>query len=171
MNQHFCADRSRCLEATIIGTAPQHSTYVLIECPTPWAANAEESPAIPPRLSAIMQTIAQQDSTVRFLLINQDRTQQLGCRSVIIYRAQSGAFCRGYNKYEFAVMGLDAAAIAIQSFFERRFSHPLIYSRPQDVLICTHGSHDQCCARYGNPFYAEAQQVTLPDRPIRVWRP
>jgi hypothetical protein len=94
MNQPFCADLSRCLEATIIGTAPQHSTYVLIECPTPWAANASASPAIPPRLSAIMQTIAQQDSTVRFLLINQDRTQQLGCRSVIIYRARSASAFR-----------------------------------------------------------------------------
>jgi hypothetical protein len=74
MNQHFCADRSRCLEATIIGTAPQYSTYVLIECPTPWAANASASLAIPPWLSA---------------------------------------FYHGYNQYEFAGMGLDAAAIAI----------------------------------------------------------
>ncbi len=172
MSKFFCADRSRCLNETPIGTASQYSTYVLIECPTPWTANAGASQAIPAVLSQTMQAIAQRDAAVRFLLINRNQTQLLGCRSVIIYRLPTTEFCRGYNQYEFAVTDLQDAAIAIQNFFEPHFAHPMVYSRTQDLLICTHGSHDQCCARYGNPFYAAAQKVvqTLPQLDIRVWR-
>jgi hypothetical protein len=172
MNQFFCADHSRCLDEIPIGTARQHSTYILIECPTPWTASAGESRGIPPMLSQTMQAIAQQDPSVRFLLINRNRTQLLGCRSLIIYRARSGDFCGGYDKYEFVVNGLGEAAVAIQNFFAGRWAKPMIYSRTEDLLICTHGSHDQCCARYGNPFYNEAKQLvkTIPGRDIRVWR-
>jgi hypothetical protein len=180
MNNFFCADHSRCLDEMPIGTARPYSTYVLIECPTPWAATAGESQGIPPILSQTMQAIAKQDPSVRFLLINRNRTQLLGCRSVIIYRARTGDVCGGYDKYEFVVNGLGEAAMAIQNFFEGRWANHMIYSRTEDVLICTHGSHDQCCARYGNPFYAEAKQVVKTisgkdagkdaGKDIRVWR-
>jgi hypothetical protein len=45
-------------------------------------------------------------------------------------------------------------------------------TRPtQDILICTHGSHDRCCARGENPFYIQARRMlrSLPDD-IQVWR-
>jgi hypothetical protein len=172
MNQTFCADRARCLDETPIGTASQHSTYVLIECPTPWTTNASDSQAIPALLSQTMQAIAKGDASVRFLLINRNQTQVLGCRSVIIYRRSTQEFCQGYDQYEFAVDGLQDAAIAIQNFFEQRCGHSMLGNRTPDLLICTHGSHDQCCARYGNPFYAAAQKVvqTMPANDIRVWR-
>jgi hypothetical protein len=170
MNQFFCADHSRCVDETPIGTARPYSTYILIECPTPWAAIAHESPGIPTMLSETMQSFA--DPSVRFLLINQNRTQVLGCRSVMIYRVRSGDFCGGYDKYEFGVNGLEETAKTIQNFFAGRWANPTIARPTEDLLICTHGSHDQCCARYGNPFYAEAKQVvkTIPGRDIRVWR-
>jgi hypothetical protein len=90
----------------------------------------------------------------------------------MVYRARSGDFCGGYDKYEFVVNGLREAAMAIQNFVEGRWANHMIYSRTEDLLICTHGSHDQCCARYGNPFYAEAKQVvkTISHKDIRVWR-
>ena len=29
----------------------------------------------------------------------------------------------------------------------------------EKILVFTHGSHDNCCARYGNPFYFNAKNI------------
>jgi hypothetical protein len=59
MNHFFCADNSRCLDEMPIGTARQYLTYILIECPTPWAGSADESQGIPAILSQTMRAIPQ----------------------------------------------------------------------------------------------------------------
>jgi hypothetical protein len=170
MDKFFCADRSQDLGELAIGTANQIRTYVLIECPTPWSAKAIDSRAMPVQLGQVMRRIGQAFDSVRFLLVNRTTTQLLGCRSVIIYQQKVGAFCDGYDRFELTVNGLEAAAAAIEHFFDQRL---FIVAKPipkQDVLICTHGSHDQCCARYGNPFYAAAQKLIETMDQVEVWR-
>ncbi len=170
MDKFFCAAHSHRQGESPIGTANQIRTYVLIECPTPWTANAMESRSMPAQLGQIMRVVSQQNESVRFLLINRPTTQLLGCRSIIIYQQKLGAFCDGYDRFELTVDRLAAAAAAIADFFANRLAaHP---TPKTDVLICTHGSHDQCCARYGNRFYAAAQNfIQATNWPqVQIWR-
>ncbi|MGI0494557.1 sucrase ferredoxin [Alkalinema pantanalense CENA528] len=202
MEKFFCAEASRCAQEDPIGTASPVQTYVLVECPQPWAASAIDSRAIPEALRRVMQDIQSQNpmkqsisqrenqfsgqpnhqlsiqrhyfKTVKFLLIHRNTTQTTGCQTVLIYHQKAGAFCNGYDRYEFSVQGLEQAAQVIQQFFCQPPAPTRTRDRVEDLLICTHGSHDQCCARYGNPFYAQACKVVSSlaesDRTIQVWR-
>ncbi|GGA35598.1 hypothetical protein CYANOKiyG1_53310 [Okeania sp. KiyG1] len=40
------------------------------------------------------------------------------------------------------------------------------------MLVCTHGSHDKCCAKYGNPFYTQAKKTIseLGVKNTRIWK-
>jgi hypothetical protein len=158
MDKFFCADHSRNLGESPIGTAPPVKTYVLIECPSPWTAQASHSPAMPSRLGQVMGRISQQHPSVRFLLVSRAMTQLLGCRAVIVYRQKGEIFCDGYDRFELPVQGLEQAAEAIAQFFEAPVRQTPTPTSLQDVLICIHGSRDQCCARYGKPLFAAAQK-------------
>lgn len=202
MEKFFCAEASRCAQEDPIESASLVQTYVLVECPQPWAASAIDSRAIPEALRQVLQDIQTQNSTgkpipqrenssleqlnhqlfvqrrswgtVRCLLIHRNTTQTTGCQTVLIYHQKAGAFCNGYDRYEFSVQSLEQAAQVIQKFFCQPPVPTRTRDRVEDLLICTHGSHDQCCARYGNPFYAQACKVVSSlgesDRTIQVWR-
>ncbi|NJK52144.1 MAG: hypothetical protein HC936_03715 [Leptolyngbyaceae cyanobacterium SU_3_3] len=58
MSQFFCAQMSRESGEDIVGSAPTHATYILIECPYPWAAKDFDSSAIPPNLRALVEELS-----------------------------------------------------------------------------------------------------------------
>jgi hypothetical protein len=168
MTKFFCADAARQTGEDMIGSATSYQTYVLIECPAPWHGEAFETAAIPPSLKELVRAFGTMQRSVRFLLITQHHRNLDASLKVIIYdRSPSNVF----EKYELAVSGLEQMAGAIENYFA---GHRFGFDRPphRDILICTHGSHDQCCARYGNPFYMQSvaivQALGLTD--VRVWK-
>ncbi len=41
----------------------------------------------------------------------------------------------------------------------------------RDLMVCTHGTHDQCCGKFGYPLYAALRNMcTEQHAPVRVWR-
>jgi hypothetical protein len=40
----------------------------------------------------------------------------------------------------------------------------------RDVFVCTHGSRDRCCARFGYPLYEALLALAAGARGLRVWR-
>lgn len=60
----------------------------------------------------------------------------------------------------------------IKDYLTGQLTATLVASTTRDLLICTHGSHDKCCAKYGNPFYRQAL-TTVTERSldnVRVWQ-
>jgi hypothetical protein len=160
MNPFFCAEASSEAGEDLIGSAPPCQTYILIECPLPWASNAFESKLIPQNLRDRIESVNQSRLPIRFLLVarsqNPDRSQVLRPQ-ILIYEQQPGSFCQGYRCWEGTVDHLDQVVPLIQ----RYLAGQLILSASsnqdrRDLLICVHGSHDKCCAKYGLPFYREA---------------
>lgn len=45
-------------------------------------------------------------------------------------------------------------------------------SSARDIFICTHGSRDKWCAKFGNPFYRQAKNIVkdLGMNNVRVWQ-
>jgi hypothetical protein len=45
-------------------------------------------------------------------------------------------------------------------------------SRIRDILVCTHGSHDACCGKFGYPVYATLRYgyAATSEGQLRVWR-
>ncbi len=171
MERSFCSDRSRGIHEDPIGTATPIETYVLLESDLPWASNAWETQSLPLEVRTTIDRIKVQYPQTRCLLINQDRTRFRRQRSLIIYQRQSRSLVSRFDRYEFVIERPEEAIGILGDFFEQRFSTRFITRPTQDVLICTHGSHDQCCARHGNPFYVQAQRMiqSLSDD-VQVWR-
>ncbi|MBD2741466.1 sucrase ferredoxin [Coleofasciculus sp. FACHB-1120] len=172
MNGFFCAEESRQAGEEIIGCATNHKIYVLIECPPPWTPNALDSKFLPANLKALKEEIDTEALSVRFVLIH---SNQLKCdrnKRLIIFRAKTG-LSAGYTKQEFLVSDInDIASLLKDCLTGNTPEQEAINIQTRDILVCTHGSHDKCCAKYGNPFY-KAALATVSDLSldrVRVWQ-
>jgi hypothetical protein len=171
MNRYFCADASRQARENMIGSASQYQTYILIECPLPWAPSAFDSSRISTELKQFVAEANQLHPSTRFLLIHRG-SRRTDSQKVLIYDRLNS----GYQKFEWILTGCDEVLRVIQGYLAGDRQTISDGSTPQpstrDILICTHGSHDQCCAKYGNPFYMEATSLvaSLGLEQVRIWR-
>lgn len=172
MNGFFCAEESRQAGEEIIGCATNHKIYVLIECPPPWTPNALDSKFLPANLKALKEEIDTEELSVRFVLIHSEQTKRDLSKRLIIYRAKTG-LSAGYIKQEFLVSDInDVASLLKDCLAGNTPEHEAIDIQTRDILVCTHGSHDKCCAKYGNPFY-KAALATVSDLSldrVRIWQ-
>jgi hypothetical protein len=172
METYFCADNSRSLKEDIIGSAPNNQTYVLIECPTPWAENAFNSRCVPLSLKTLKEKIQREKMPVNLLLINEHHSSKQ-TKSIIIFKRKQG-LSKSYSRLELEVQSLEEVASLVESYLhetdlEDAYSES---SSIRDILVCTHGSHDKCCAKYGIPFYREALETirNLQLTDVRIWQ-
>jgi hypothetical protein len=173
MDKFFCADASKCAQEDIIGTGSNYQTYVLIECCLPWESEAFNSKQIPQNLKDLVEEVEHSKQKIRFLLINNDQTKCANQHKVLIYDKKNQEFFGGYEKHEFNVDSIDKVAGIVERYLAGEVPDCETENKlSRDILVCTHGSHDMCCARYGNPFYAEAvalvSELELND--VRVWK-
>jgi hypothetical protein len=172
MNKLFCADNSREIQEDIIGSATNYQTYILIECPTPWVYEAFESKWVPDNLRSLVENITRDQLPIRFLLIANDESHRRQETTLLIYQQQQG-LSQGYRKQEFKLPNIEQVAGVVSKWLAgMSVDYEIESSITRDILICTHGSHDQCCARYGNPFYFYSQN-TIADLQLnhtRIWK-
>ncbi|MGV0026896.1 sucrase ferredoxin [Phormidesmis priestleyi] len=155
MSQFFCAQMSRESGEDIIGSAPNRLMYVLIECPYPWATNEFDSKGVPPNLKALVDDIQQAKLPIRFLLFVGEKYEPTRTR-VMIFRKPQGLIS-GYHKREFEVGTIDQVAPLLQQYLANKgLEIDCEETTTQDIFVCTHGSHDKCCAKFGYPFYRQA---------------
>ena len=173
MTNFFCADSCRKVEEDIIGSGTNYQTYILIECPTPWASEAFESKSVPQNLKNLVDEVKQQHQSVRFLLIAPERLRTTNFTKVLIFDKKQDELSRGYHKKEFNVETLENVADTVRKYLAGETPDCEIEnSSTRDILVCTHGSHDKCCARYGIPFYMQAL-ATISDLSlshVRIWK-
>lgn len=172
MDTFFCAQESRQAGEEPIGNAGTYQTYVLVECPPPWAAYAFDSKSVPSNLRAFKEEIEQTELSVRFLLIYSNTLKQDNCTKILIFRQPEG-LCAVYSKQEIQVSSIKDVAPALRDYLaaESRNSE-YTKTETRDILVCTHGSHDKCCAKYGNPFYRQALAIVanLSLNNVRIWQ-
>jgi len=174
MKHFFCAESSRQSGVDIIGTASEHPLYVAIECPPPWASDDMESKGIPDNLRELSDVIYDDYDRfqTRFLLIHNEHLQQENLVRVLFFRKPSEP-SSGYVKQEFHLADIQEVASLVKSYVmgEALSANPVDHS-DRDILICTHGSRDRCCSRFGSPLYYQAlkmvEERSLPS--LRIWQ-
>ncbi|AFY31179.1 sucrase ferredoxin [Calothrix sp. PCC 7507] len=172
MNTFFCADNSRQIGEDIIGSATNCETYILIECPPPWASEAFDSRWVPNNLKNLVAEVNRAKLPIRFLLIANDQSHKIDQTTLLIYQKQVG-LSSGYQKHEFKLANIEQVAEFVKKFLWGTVPDSEIDTNfTRDILICTHGSHDKCCARYGNSFYFYATDTitNLCLDHVRIWR-
>ncbi len=173
MNTISCSELTRQAGNSLSGTALTYDNYLLVECPPPWNSYDLETPTIPDNLRAVGDEIYENKPIKnRILLIYNPLYHTENTIRVLAFQKPAGC-SRGYIGQEFLLSDINEVASLAQTCFStcpgEWEANPI---KTRDILICTHGQNDRCCARYGNPLYRQGlkmiEDLSLTD--VRIWQ-
>ena len=173
----LCSVYSRTQEEDPGGSAPNWKRCVVIELAKPWEEEVAESRHFPSKVKEVLDSAAQRGYETRLQCVMPDREYSVkGYTRVIYYSRPEGPFAT-YSKDEYQVPRADVGrlvAALLESPDElRRFDSYRQETRHiRDILVCTHGSHDVCCATFGYPIYSDLRDRYARDLggKLRVWQ-
>jgi hypothetical protein len=176
-NVVFCSTVSESFGEDPAGSAWATRRITVAELPLPWPEDLLQSPHLPARLhETVHELYATLEEPWGLIGIAPDPDYSVpGLARVIDFR-QTGAGARRYQRDSYLVPLEEIASILRYLAFEP--AHPFLAAHREsgaepfrDLLVCTHGSVDACCATFGVPMYkllkAMASQAGAP---TRVWR-
>jgi hypothetical protein len=173
MSHISCSELTRQSGNSLSGTALTYENYLLVECPPPWNSYDLETPKIPDNLRAVGDEIyGNKPVKNRILLIYNPLYHQEKTIRVLTFRKPPGC-TRGYVGQEFFVSDIhEVASLAETCFSNPPKAEETNSLQTRDILICTHGQNDRCCARYGNPLYRQALKIVedLSLTHVRIWQ-
>lgn len=163
------------------GTAGSFDDAVLIELPLPWRKNLYEPggplPEQAVQLMALWLQRYHETGEYRhrpLLIAPDDAYSRAGYRRVMFYQRSENAIA-AFDKVEYSVPQDELGAL-LWALFEARHDLPRFarYRTPEadrirDVLVCTHGTVDAACAKFGYPLYNELRR-NYADEGLRAWR-
>ncbi|MEA5617132.1 sucrase ferredoxin [Cronbergia sp. UHCC 0137] len=172
MNHFFCADESRQVNEDPIGSGCRRQCYVLIECPPPWMTHEFDSKAVPENLRSLEAEFYEVEPDGILLFIYSEELRQNYLTRILIFRPMMG-YSGGYTKQEIHVSSLEDVANVLKDWLAGKdIGGTDINPHTRDILVCTHGTHDKCCAKYGIPFYRQAKKIVadLAVESVRIWQ-
>jgi hypothetical protein len=147
----FCADLSRESDEPLAATASRIDNWFLIEYRGLWARDALSGSGLSDQVKSHLRDQVRSVPHGRLLFVR--RPDRRGRPELVAFTATSRPGETAVTRTEFEayddLRGLDLLAGA-------KARHPLF-------LVCTHGKHDPCCARYGRPLYEALRDELEPD--------
>jgi len=167
----FCAQVSRQAGEDIIGTAATHAVYILIEWPPPWPE--DEFSRQESVLAPFVDHLHGLGRSIRVLAIYNHQFWQPNRHRILIFQRSTAEFCC-FQRREFEVDSEAAIVSTLQAWLEGALAETpnAEHTDWQDLLLCTHGSVDRCCARWGKPLYHAAVKALAaqPNHRVRLWQ-
>ncbi len=145
----LCAETSRAHAEALHATASRVDNWILIEYRGLWAHDAVDGSTLNAAVKEHLVEARRRLPHTRILFIR--RAERRSRHGLVAYVARSTRTerqlrCLELERYD-DLLGVDLAAAG------RPVDHPLF-------LVCTHGKHDRCCAKFGRPLYdAVREQV------------
>ncbi len=137
----FCAETSRAHDEPLHATASRVDTWILVEYHGLWARDAVDGSTLGDEVKSHLAAERRRLPHARILFVRRERRGRDG---IVVHVARSTRDERWLRRFELDayddLVGLDLETVG------EPLDHPLF-------LVCTHGKHDRCCARYGRPLY------------------
>jgi hypothetical protein len=159
------------------GSAWAVDRYLVIEVPLPWPNNMLESRGMPPGIAALVQQLYIEGIYWGWIGVAPDPEYSVpGMTRMIDYRLPAVPPFGRYARTEYLFPTDRAGDLAERVV--RAPEDPMLAPFRQevepalrDLLVCTHGTVDACCATFGYPVYKLLRAITVPERaPVRTWR-
>jgi len=165
-----CSALSEAAGEPLIGSAPEAVGWVCLEQNGPWGARAWTTSHLDPELGAAVESVTAAHRLRPSLIRRPGRHADPGTsasRQVLVAHSQPGAswLLAGSVDSPEDLLALDWAAVASGAIDEVVASLPVLAPVEPQVLVCTNGTRDTCCARFGRPVAAAAEKHF----PGRVW--
>jgi hypothetical protein len=150
----FCSDLSRANGESLAATASRIDRWILVEYRGLWTSDAVAGSGLSDQVKAHLRAQARAAGRGRVLFVRRpDRRRREGLAA---YVADSREGREASWRFELEshedLRGLDL----LDPRAGAEVRHPLL-------LVCTHGKHDPCCARYGRPLYEALRDELDPD--------
>lgn len=149
----FCSWRARQSGSQLNGTATQATSWLLIEVPSAWGANALADSDLPDAVKARCSewTDAVDGLRVQFIRREVNAPDEDGTTRVFV--ATSGL--QSARLYRTRVDDVSTLAdLDVESVVDESPSDRWTTMMGSLVLTCTNGKRDRCCARWGRPLAA-----------------
>ena len=145
----LCAETSRADAEPLAATASRVDRWILIEYRGLWAHDAVDDSTLSAEVKAYLRAQRRLEPHSRILFVR--RTERRAHDGLCAFVARTTEGERDLRRLELTryddLLELDLATAG------EPLGHPLF-------LVCTHGKHDRCCAKYGRPLYdAVREQV------------
>lgn len=170
----YCSMNSRANGDEPIGSAGNHQRYLFVEVPLPWTDQVQDSPRFPAGLRDLLKTCATEGPPFRFQAFCSDnRPSPDGYTRVFVFIRSD--LSSHYDKHEYIVPHHELLPL-IETILQRPVSLSIWdpYLQPdcdiREIFICTHGTHDQCCGKFGYPIYQQFENTHGASSTIRAWR-
>ena len=150
------------------GSAPMWDHCLVIEVPTPWEHEVMDSQAFPAGLADLLE----QRPDVRLQVIQPDDTYSVDGHSRVMLFSRPDGPIRDMARSEYLVPSdslLDVVTTVLGGRGEELSEWEQHNNGMRDLMVCTHGSRDICCASIGQPTYMELH-ARYSNSHTRVWR-
>ncbi len=145
----LCAETSRADAEPLGATASRVDRWLLLEYRGLWAHDAVDDSTLSADLKAHIRSLRRQVPYLRVVFVRRtERRAQDGLSAFVATTTESVRDLRRLelDRYD------DLLDVDLETAGEP-VDHPLF-------VVCTHGKHDRCCAKYGRPLYdAVREQV------------
>lgn len=164
----LCSELSARLGLPLIGSAGHYDRILAFELESPWTPRLVGSRASSSALNTVIARISAEAPMVRLLALR-PRGDAGGVRVLEFFRT-SGAFL-AYARREHCVAIDDLAATLEQCAFAASVPTDLAADVGRDLLVCTHGTRDACCGKFGYPIFREFERLVAEGskQDVRVW--
>lgn len=149
MTHVYCAETARANAEPLAGTASLVDLWLLVECPGPWASDAlGATEHLGARAKQHLEGAMEALDGLRVQLIQRGEPGPARAAFVAVPHERDPALYRVTFAHDDELLALDLAAFA-----RRDPSLDPLRTDRRVALVCTHGRHDPCCARYGAALY------------------
>lgn len=152
----FCSEISRQVKEKVFGTSGVADIWILLEYPKPWGNKAIAESALPEDVKNHLGGFSKVSVKIRTLLIKQDAKTKKSFNFFVVFIDESSpkmyqGILQDYNELlKLDPKQLVLGAVSIKSTVRNK---PLF-------LVCTHGKHDKCCAKFGFSTYKYMRGVS-----------
>src|SRR5918994_3547102 len=168
---------SRTAKEDPAGCGTPFVSYLGMEVAPPWMDDVSESPRFPDGLREVVDKAQHAGVIGKFTALFPDPAYSCeGYIRTLYLHKPSGPFAT-YEKSEYVVPKSEIVplveALADGSDGLSRFKrYEADTSCGRDLLVCTHGSHDACCGKFGYPVYETLRHgyAGPSEKQLRVWR-
>ena len=149
----------------------------MFELPRPWQSDVPDTPHFPEAVRDAAARAEEAGRDVRLQCVSPDPEYSAdGHTAVMLFSRPAGLFT-AFEREEYLVpteaLGDLAAALLVDREDLGKFARWRRETNGvRDMLVCTHGSRDKCCASMGFPLYEELRQRQAPrlGGRMRVWQ-
>ncbi len=154
----YCSASSHDAMEPLWGTARHAEQWLLIEYPGAWPAKVLRPGVLPEAMLRQIDSLRGQFPNFHSLFIRQGHTRVGRLRAFLVDCREEVSSLQRIEFDDYA----ELASMDLAGYWQGR-QHGARESSLS--LVCTHGTHDKCCAKFGLPVYTA---LTARD-PARVW--